>query len=100
MNETLLLVAMAAVTFASRASFLVWRGALPQGPLRGVVRAFPLALFVVLATIGLAAPHGRPSLTPALIAGVAGIIAAVLMRRSLLAVLVVGGGVWWLVTFL
>ena len=100
MGETLLLVGMAVVTFASRASFLVWRGALPEGPIRGVVRVFPLALFVVLATIGLAAPQGQPALTPALLAGIGGVIAAVAMRRSLFAVLVVGGGVWWLVTLL
>jgi hypothetical protein len=58
--------------------------------------SFPLALFVSLATLGLAAPTGHPQAGIALVAAGGGIAGAALTRRSVLGVLWVGGAAYWL----
>jgi hypothetical protein len=51
---------------------------------------FPLALFIVIATSGLAAPAGEPAVTPALAAAVGGVAGGIVFRRNLWGVLGMG----------
>lgn len=97
MAELLLIVAMAAITFASRASYLL-RGRRPaaEGRASPFLDAFPLSLFVALATVGLAAPHGRLALGPSLAAAAGGVVGAVVGRRAIVAVVVGGALAYWL----
>ncbi len=60
------------------------------------LEVFPLALFVSLATLGLAAPDGTPAATPALAGAVGGVVGAVLTRRSLPGVVLAGAVAYWL----
>ncbi len=96
MGDVALVVAMAAVTYASRAAFLVRAGEEPGGLAGRFLDTFPLALFVALATLGLAAPDGSPDATLALWAGAGGVIGAAATKRSLLGVLIFGGAFYWL----
>lgn len=95
MSSLALVLAAAVVTFACRAAFL----AVPARPPRGVwarfLDVFPLALFVSLATVSLAAPDGRVAATPALAAAAGGLVGAVLARRSLVGVILFGGVAYW-----
>ena len=88
MSELLLVVVAGIITFASRVSYL-WR---PSGtaPESAFLDVFPLALFVSLATVGLAAPDGTLHLGPGIAAGLGGIVGAVVGRRKILWVIAVG----------
>jgi branched-subunit amino acid transport protein len=91
MSDTLLVVAMAAITYGSRAVFLARTGRLPTGRIAVFLERFPLALFVSLATATLLVPDAdvEPALGyTALGAGLAGAIAT---RRSMVGVLLCGG---------
>lgn len=96
MSDLGLVVAVAAVTYASRVVFLLRQQPVPGGLVGRFVEVFPLALFVSLATLGLAAPDGTPAVTPALAGAAGGVIGAVLTRRSLLGVVVAGAVAYWL----
>ena len=95
MSDAALIVAMAAITYASRAVFLLWLRPAPGGFGGRFLEVFPLALFVSLATLGLVAPGGQPDVTIALWAALGGVAGAIIAKRSLVAVLVLGGAAWW-----
>ena len=96
MHDVGLILAAAVITYGSRVVFLARPREVPAGPFGRFLEVFPLALFVALATIGLAAPDGTPSFTPALAGAAGGAAGAFLTRRSLLGVIVVGGAAYWL----
>ncbi len=100
MSDLALVVAMAGITFASRAVFLVWPRPVPTGRWGGFLETFPLALFVALATLGLAAPDGGPEAGIGLVAATGGVVGAVITRRSLPGVLLVGGAFYWVARWL
>jgi branched-subunit amino acid transport protein len=85
-----LVLAVAVITYATRLAFLVRPKQVPEGPLGRFLGVFPLALFIVIATSGLAAPAGEPAVTPALAAAVGGVGGGILFRRNLWGVLGVG----------
>ena len=90
MSDLGLVLAVAAITYATRLAFLVRPKQVPEGPLGRFLEVFPLALFVVIATSGLAAPSGEPAFTPTLAAALGGVAGAILFRRNLWGVLGVG----------
>ncbi len=90
MSDLTLVVAVAAITYGTRVAFLLQPRPVPQGALGRFLDVFPLALFVAIATTGLVAPEGGPAVTPALAAALGGIIGAVVFRRNLWGVLMVG----------
>jgi branched-subunit amino acid transport protein len=95
MSDLVLVILMAVITFASRASFLIWRRPAPAGPWGRFLETFPLALFIAIATLGLAAPDGDPEAGIGLVAAAGGVAGAALTKRSLLGVLIIGGAVYW-----
>ncbi len=97
MSDLILVLAVAAITYASRVSFLLGRRPAPVGLVGRFLEVFPLALFVALATRGLAAPEGIPSVTPALAGAAGGIAGAALTRRSLVGTILFGGALYWMV---
>jgi branched-subunit amino acid transport protein len=96
MPDLILIVSMAAITFGSRATFLIWPHSAPRGLWGRFLETFPLALFISLATLGLAAPDGDPQASLALVAAAGGIAGAALTKRSVLGVLLAGGAAYWL----
>lgn len=90
MSDLAVVVAVAAITYGTRVTFLLRPRSVPEGALGRFLDVFPLALFVAIAITGLAAPDGEPAVTPALAAALGGIIGAVVFRRNLWGVLVVG----------
>ena len=90
MSDLLLVLTVAAITFASRVAFLVRPRPVPEGLVGRFLDVFPLALFVAIATSELLTPAGSPEVTPALAAAVGGIAGAAIFRRALLGVLAVG----------
>jgi branched-subunit amino acid transport protein len=90
MGDLALVVAVAAITFVSRATFLIKPREIPGGRVGRFLDVFPLALFVAIATSGLAAPQGVLDVTPALAAALGGIVGGIALRRSLWGVLAVG----------
>lgn len=90
MNDLALVVAVAVVTYASRLSFMLRPRPAPVGRLGRFLEVFPLALFMAIASTGLAAPDGSPEVSPALAAAAGGVIGAIVFRRNLWGVLVVG----------
>ncbi|MGI9647684.1 MAG: AzlD domain-containing protein [Acidimicrobiia bacterium] len=95
MPDLVLILLMAAITFASRAIFLIWPRPAPVGLWGRFLETFPLALFVALATIGLAAPDGDVQGSVALVAAAGGVAGAALTKRSVLGVLLIGGTAYW-----
>ncbi len=95
MSDLTLVVAMAAITYSSRAVFLLRPRPMPEGYLGRFLDAFPLALFVALATIGLAAPDGDLDVTIALWAAAGGLVGGLATRRSLIGIVAFGGAAWW-----
>lgn len=97
MSHLVMIILMAMITFATRISFLL--RPVPAERLREskFLEVFPGALFVALAANGLLAPDGRLSVTPALAAGVGGIIGAILLKRSILGIVVCGLAGYWIV---
>ncbi|HEX6146424.1 MAG TPA: AzlD domain-containing protein [Acidimicrobiia bacterium] len=90
MSDLGLVLAVAVITYATRLAFLIRPKQVPEGPLGRFLEVFPLALFIVIATSGLAAPAGDPAVTPALAAAVGGVAGGILFRRNLWGVLGVG----------
>jgi branched-subunit amino acid transport protein len=97
-NLIVVVLVAAAITFACRVVFLT--APAPRGLWGRFLDVFPLALFVALATAGLAAPGGTVAASPALAAAAGGILGAALTRRSLLGVLVFGTVTYWIVRLL
>jgi branched-subunit amino acid transport protein len=96
-SDLAIIIAVAAVTFATRIAFLIKPRPIPEGLVGRFLDVFPLALFVAIAASGLLAPGGTPEVTPALAAAAGGILGGVLFRRSLWGVLGVGAVVFYLV---
>ena len=96
MNDLLLVLAVAVITYATRLAFLLRPRQVPEGALGRFLDVFPLALFIVIATTGLAAPTGSPAVTPALAAAAGGAAGGVLFRRNLWGVLIVGALAFYL----
>ncbi len=95
MSDLALVAAMAAITYASRVAFLVRTGDPPGGLVGRFLDVFPLALFVSLATVGLAAPDGDLDASIALVAAAGGVLGAAVTKRSLVGVLLFGAAAWW-----
>ena len=74
MSDLLLVLAVAAITFATRIAFLIRPRPVPGGPLGRFLEVFPLALFLVIAASGLLAPEGVPAVTPALAGAAGGVV--------------------------
>ena len=100
MNDLTLILLVAVITFGSRAVFLVRRRRVPEGLVGRFLEVFPLALFIALATTGLAAPEGSVAVTPALGGAVGGVVGAAATRRSLVGTIVVGAAGYWLIRLL
>lgn len=100
MTDLVLILLVATVTFASRVAFLARRRPVPEGLIGRFLEVFPLALFVALATSGLAAPAGSLAVTPALGGAVGGVIGAVATRRSLIGTILIGAAGYWLTRYL
>ncbi len=100
MSTFALIVAMAAITFASRLSFMVKPVTSSRVKESSFLEVFPVALFVTLAVSGLAAPGGELEVTPALAAGVGGVAGALVFKRSLLATVLAGVAAYWLARLL
>ena len=97
MSDLALIGLVAAITYGSRVIFLARRRPVPAGLIGRFLEVFPLALFVALATSGLAAPEGDLSVTPALAGAAGGLAGAKLTRRSLVGTILVGAAAYWLV---
>ena len=96
MNDLVLALAVAVITYASRLAFLLRPRQVPGGALGRFLDVFPLALFMVIATSGLAAPAGTPEVTPALAAAIGGAAGGMLFRRNLWGVLTLGALAFYL----
>ncbi len=100
MTDLTLILVVAVITFGSRVVFLARRRPVPEGIVGRFLEVFPLALFIALATTGLAAPEGSVAVTPALGGAVGGVIGAAVTRRSLVGTIVIGAAAYWLVRLL
>ena len=96
MSDLAIIVAMAAITYSSRAAFLLHPQEAPTGVVGRFLEVFPLALFVSLGTLGLAAPEGDLDVTIALWAALGGVVGSVVTKRSLMGILIFGGAAWWI----
>lgn len=96
MSDLAVVLSMAAITYASRAAFMLWPRPIPEGYLGRFLELFPLALFVSIATLGLAAPEGEIDNTIALVAAAGGLLGAVVTKRSFLGVAAFGIVAWWI----
>ena len=90
MSDLALVLVVAVITFATRIAFLVRPRPVPGGPLGRFLEVFPLALFMVIAVTGLAAPEGSLAVTPALAGAVGGVVGGILFRRNLWGVMLLG----------
>ncbi len=96
MSDLTLVLAMAAITYASRVTFLIRPRTVPDGFGSRFLQRFPLALFIAIAAVGLVAPDGDLDVTIALIAGAGGVAGGVVTRGSLLGIIGFGMTAWWL----
>jgi branched-subunit amino acid transport protein len=99
-TDLTLILLVAVITFGSRVVFLARRHPVPEGVIGRFLEVFPLALFIALATSGLAAPEGSLAVTPALGGAVGGVVGAAVTRRSLVGTILIGAGAYWLVRLL
>ncbi len=90
MSDLALVVVVGLITFASRVVLMVRPQPVWGTRVSRFLEVFPLALFMAIATAALVAPDGRPAVTPALAAAGGGVLGAVVFKKSLLGVLVVG----------
>ena len=95
MSHILLIALAAAITFASRLSFML--RPLPHARVKEsrFLEVFPTALFVALAVNGFVAPEGTLDLSPAMAAGLGGVVGAFVFRRSILGVVGLGLVGYW-----
>lgn len=97
MSDLILVLVVAAITYATRLAFLIRPRPVPAGALGRFLEVFPLALFVVIASSGVVAPNGSPEVTPALAGAAGGIVGGILFRRKLWGVLGLGAVVFYLI---
>ncbi|MGH8913746.1 MAG: AzlD domain-containing protein [Acidimicrobiia bacterium] len=97
MSDLTLVLAVAVITFATRIVFMIRPRPVPGGPLGRFLEAFPLALFMVIAASGVAAPEGTMEITPALAGAAGGVVGAIVFRRSLWGVLALGAVAFYVV---
>lgn len=100
MSDLLLVFGVGLITFSSRVALLARHRSVPGGTFGRFLEVFPLALFVAIATSGLLAPGGEPAITPGLAAAAGGILGAVLFKRALVGILVVGAALFYLIRYL
>jgi branched-subunit amino acid transport protein len=95
MSHFLLIVLAAAITAASRLSFMI--RPLPNTRIKEsrFLEVFPTALFVALAVNGFASPAGSLDLGPAIAGGLGGVAGAMIFKRSILGVVGVGLVGYW-----
>ncbi len=96
MSDLALVVAVAVITYATRLSFMLRPRPAPGGHLGRFLEVFPLALFLAIASTGLAAPEGTLAVSPALAAALGGVLGAIIFRRNLWGVLGVGAAFFYL----
>ncbi|HEY7704949.1 MAG TPA: AzlD domain-containing protein [Acidimicrobiia bacterium] len=94
MSDVALVIAAGAITFASRAAFLIKPRAAWGGRVGRFLDIFPLALFVAIATSEFTSAPGSPVAIAAAIGG--GVAGAMLFRRSLWGVLGLGAVAFYL----
>ena len=97
MSDLILVLVVAVITYLTRVAFLIRPRPVPGGVVGRFLDVFPLALFVAIATVGLATPDGTPAVTPGLAAAFGGILGGILFRRSLVGILAVGAALFYLV---
>ena len=101
MIEIGLFVAVAAITYGSRVVFMVRPRGIGGTANAGAISAFPLALFVSLATLGALAPSGEFEFDLAVVSAVGVATTAALTRKvGLLAVMGSGFAVFWVIRWL
>ena len=100
MTDLVVVLAMGAITYGSRVTFLVHQGPVPSGILRRFLDRFPLALFVSLAASILIGPGSDVDLRFGLAAIAGGVGGGVLGRRSLYGVIGLGFAAYWLARLL
>ena len=100
MTDLVLILVVAVITFGSRVVFLARRREVPEGLVGRFLEVFPLALFIALATTGLAAPEGSLAVSPALGGAAGGVVGAVVTRRSLMGTILIGAVGYWLTRLL
>jgi branched-subunit amino acid transport protein len=96
MSDFALVLGVAAITFTTRVAFLLKPRSAPGGQVGKFLELFPLALFIAIATNGLAAPAGTPELTANIAAAVGGLVGGIVFRRSLWGVVGVGAACFYL----
>jgi len=96
-SDLILVLVVAVITYLTRVAFLIRPRPVPGGVVGRFLDVFPLALFVAIATVGLATPDGTPAVTPGLAAAFGGILGGILFRRSLVGILAVGAALFYLV---
>jgi branched-subunit amino acid transport protein len=94
----LLILAIAAINFATRFSFLARPGAKSNS--NRFLEVFPVSLFVALAARDLLAPDGTLGVSPMLAATAGAVLGGILFRRSILAVVGVGLVFYWIARLL
>jgi len=95
MSDLWIVVAVAAITYATRVAFLLSARPVPGGLVGRFLDVFPLALFMAIAASGLAAPSGSIEVTPGLAAAAGGVVGAVVFKRSLWGVLATGAALFY-----
>jgi branched-subunit amino acid transport protein len=95
-TDLYLILAVAAITFASRVAFLLKPRSVPAGLVGRFLDVFPLALFIAIAAQGLLAPNGTPEVTPALAGLVGGVLGGIVFKRNLWGVLASGALLFYL----
>ncbi|MGQ0849621.1 MAG: AzlD domain-containing protein [Actinomycetota bacterium] len=96
MSELWMILLMAAITFGSRASFMLRKVSSDRVKHSRFLDVFPIALFVALAARDLIAPAGEPAMNPSVIAGIGGVLGGLVFRRSLVATVVIGLACYWI----
>jgi len=90
MSDLAVVLGVAVITFATRVSFLISPRQAPGGRVGKFLDVFPVALFVAIAVKGLVAPIGSAGLTANLFAVAGALIGAVVFRRSVWGVFLLG----------
>jgi branched-subunit amino acid transport protein len=98
MSDLWTVLAVAAITFATRISFLA-RPASRTTENR-FLEVFPVALFVSLAAREILAPEGNIEFSPFLAAGLGAVIGGIVFRRSMLGIVGTGFVLYWLARLL
>ena len=93
MSNLGIVLAVAAITFISRISFLARPVSRPLN--NRFLEVFPVALFVALAGRDLLAPEGTLGASPFLAAALGAIVGGFVFRRSMLGVVGVGLAFYW-----